>query len=158
MPVFNPTQTAVQSAAGSKLASEMNSGIDTTPMATSGTNQINQTYKGIGDRLQQSLGERGFGNSGASGTAAEQTELGRGSAIGDLQSNLQSYALQQQQNAVGQALGFGFAAPGTTSSSTNAGTSYGTSVAPGSVAAGATAGGMSSLLSQLTAAAAGGAL
>jgi hypothetical protein len=160
MPVFNPTQTAVQTAAGNKLTSELNGGIDTTPMATAGTNAINQTYKGIGDRLQQSLGARGFGNSGASGTAALQTEVGRAGAVGDLQSNLQSYALQQQQNALQQATQFGFAAPGTSGTSTNTGSGTGsafqTSVAPGSVVAGALAGTENGLLNALKAASAGG--
>src|SRR5581483_3032287 len=126
-----------------------------TPLETSGTNSINQTYKGIGDRLQESLGSRGFGNSGASGTAALQTELGRAGAVGDLQSNLEGYALGQQQTALGQALGYSFAAPGSTYS--NSGSAYGTSVAPHSVAAGVVGGASTALLSQLNAAAAAGA-
>jgi hypothetical protein len=117
-------------------------------MAISGTDAINKTAAGEGTSLQQSLGERGFGNSGASGTAALQTELGRTSAVGDLQSSLQSYALQQQQNAIAQATAFGFAAPGSTSMGSTSGnsSSNGTYVEPGSEAAGAASGLMDSLM------------
>lgn len=136
-PTFNPNQTAMQGTVGSALSNEIQNGPNITPLATSGTNSINKTYQGIGDRLQQSLSSRGFGNSGASGSAGLQTELGRAGAVGDLQSNLQGYALGQQQTALGQGLGYSFATPGSTYSSStgSSGSSYGTSVAPGSTLA-----------------------
>lgn len=157
-PTFSPTQTGVQSATGAALENEVQNGPNITPLETSGTNNINQTYQSIGDRLQQSLASRGFGNSGASGSAALQTNLGRASEIGNLQSSLEGYAMQQQQTALGQATGFGFAAPGSTygSSTTGSGSSYGTSVSPHSVGAGALSGGLTSLESSLNAAALAG--
>lgn len=141
-PVFSALQGQVQGAAGNALMNEATNGINITPAETAGTGQINQTYKGIGDRLQESLSQRGFGNSGASGTAALQTELGRAGAVGGLQSNLQSYALSQQQAALQAASGFGFAAPGQTTSGTTSGSTTGTYTNPGSVAAGALSGGL----------------
>ena len=153
-PTFNPMQTGVQAATGIALENEVANGPNITPLATSGTNNINQTYQSIGDRLQQSLASRGFGNSGASGSAALQTELGRSGAVGGLQSNLEGFAMQQQQNALGQATGFGFAAPGSMTSGSGSGSSSYT--LPGSVAAGALSGGTTSLMSQLEMAAAMG--
>lgn len=146
-PTFSPIQSGLQAATGTALENEITNGPNITPLATSGTNSINQTYQSIGDRLQQSLSSRGFGNSGASGSAALQTELGRAGSVGSLQSNLEGYALQQQQNALAQATGFGFAAPGSTTS--GGGTSSGSYTLPGSVAAGAVSGGTTSLMSQL---------
>lgn len=147
-PSFTPGQTALQGTLGSALNNEITNGPNLTPLMTSGTNAINQTYKGIGDRLNESLSSRGFGNSGASGSAALQTELGRAGAVGDLQSNLEGYALQQQQQALGQALGYSFAAPTMTTS--GSGSSYGTSVAPHSVAAGVTSGIYQNLNNQMS--------
>lgn len=152
-PTFTGGQTAMQGSLGTALSNEIQNGPNITPLATSGTNSINQTYQGIGDRLQQSLSSRGFGNSGASGSAALQTNLGRAGAVGDLQSNLQGYALQQQQNAMGQALGYSFAAPGSTFSNGSTGSSYGTSVGPHSVGAGVVGGIATGLNSQLNQAA-----
>lgn len=152
-PTFNPMQTGLQGTILQNLNKTLNGGVDTTPMATAGTDAINKTYKSIGDRLNESLSARGFGNSGASGTAALQTELGRAGAIGDLQSQLQTYALQQQQDALGKALQFAFAAPGSTYTGSTSGNSYGTSVGPGSVAGGIFGGAGTSLLNQLAAAA-----
>jgi hypothetical protein len=60
--------------------------------------------------------------------------------VGNLQSQLQSYALQQQQNAIAQATGFGFASPGSTSTGSNVGSTSGTYTVPGSVAAGSLSG------------------
>jgi hypothetical protein len=65
--------------------------------------------------------------------------------VGNLQSQLQSYALQQQQNAIAQATGFGFASPGSTSTGTNVGSTSGTYTVPGSVAAGSLSGGLTAL-------------
>ena len=148
-PTFSSGQTAMQGSLGNALQNEITNGPDITPLATSGTNAINQTYQGIGDRLNESLSSRGFGNSGSSGTAALQTQLGRAGAVGDLQSNLQGYAMQQQQTAMGQGLGYSFAAPGSTFSKGSTGSSYGTSVGPGSPGTGAAVYGISGLLAGL---------
>lgn len=153
-PTFSPIQSGVQAATGNALENEVANGPNITPLATSGTNSINQTYNSIGDRLQQSLSSRGFGNSGASGTASLETNLGRAGAVGGLQSNLEGYALQQQQTALGQATGFGFAAPG--SSYGSSGSTASTYTEPGSVAAGAVGYGQTSLMQQLAMAAANG--
>ncbi len=155
-PTFTPGQTGMQGTVGQALQSQISGGVDTTPMATAGTNNIDTTYRGIGDRLQQNLSARGFGNSGASGSMGLQTELGRAGAVGDLQSQLGGYALEQQRQALGQGLQFGFASPGGTGSSSNAGSAFDTNVGAGSPLAGAFSGGMTSLMQQLNMAAAAG--
>jgi hypothetical protein len=157
-PTYTPGQTGLQGQLNATLTKNLASGPNVTPYATAGTDAINKTYKGIGDRLMQSLASRGFGNSGAAGTAALQTELGRAGAIGDLQSQLNEQALQQQNTTIAQALQAAFQNPGSSYSGGTTGSSYGTSVAPGSVAAGSLSGGLTSLLSQLNAAAAYGGL
>jgi hypothetical protein len=116
---------------------------------TTGTDNINTTYKGIGDQLQQSLASRGYGNSGASGTAALQTGLARGGAVGGLQASLEAAAQQQQLQAMQTATGFGFAAPGSTGTTATTGATSGTYTAPGSVAAGTLSGGLTAANSQL---------
>jgi hypothetical protein len=146
---FNPLQYAVQGTAGGALQNFITNGPDLTPAMTAGTNAINTTYKGIGDSLQQSLASRGFGNSGASGTAALQTGIAKGGAVGNLQAQLQAAAQQQQLQALSTATGFGFAAPGQTSSGSNSGTSQSTTVNPGSEGAGIASGIGSALMAAL---------
>ena len=145
-PTFSGLQQGLQSTAANALTSRINGNINTTPMATAGTEAINQTYKGIGDSLQQSLASRGFGNSGASGTAALQTEVGRAGAVGNLQNQLQSTALQQQQQAIQTAAGMAYASPGVSTSGTSAFGNSGSYTNPGSMAAGTLSGGLTSLL------------
>lgn len=153
-PTFSPIQSGLQGTTAGALQNFITKGPNLTPAMTTGTDNLNTTYKGIGDRLAQSLASRGFGNSGASGTAALQTEVGRAGAVGSLQSQLEAAAQQQQLQALQSATGFSFAAPGNTNTGTS--TSSGTSVAPGSVAAGGLSGGLTAILSQLNAAAAAG--
>ena len=153
-PTFSPLQSALQGSTAGALQNYITRGPNLTPALTAGTENINETYKGIGDRLQQSLASRGFGNSGASGTAALQTETGRAGAVGGLQSQLQQAAMQQQLQALGQASSFGFAAPGSTN--TGSSSTAGSFTNPGSAAAGTLSGGLTSILSQLNAAAAAG--
>lgn len=131
-PTFTPGQTALQGSLGAALSNEVTNGINIAPAETSGTNAINNTYKGIGQGLQQSLSSRGFGSGGAGGSAALATELGRGGAVGNLESSLQQYAVGQQQNALGMGLQEAFADPG----SATTGSSSGTYTNPSSVPAG----------------------
>jgi hypothetical protein len=48
---------------------------------TASADQINGQYSSMGDRLNQYLAQRGFGQSGQAGQAALQTELGRQGAL-----------------------------------------------------------------------------
>jgi hypothetical protein len=155
-PNFSPLQTAMQGATGSELTDFIKKGPDLTPAMTAGTDTINTTYKGIGDRLAQGEASRGFGNSGASGTQALQTEVGRAGAVGNLQASLEAQAQAQQLQALQTATGFSFAAPGSTTTSATTGTNSGTYTEPGSVPAGVLSGGLTTLLSQLNAASAAG--
>lgn len=147
-PTFNPAQTAVQGTTAGALQNFITNGPDLTPAMTAGTNAINQSYKGIGDSLQQSLASRGFGNSGASGTAALQTGIAKGGAVGNLQAQLQAAAQQQQLQALSTATGFGFAAPGQTSSGSTTGNQQmnGTYTQPSSPWASMLSGGIGGLM------------
>lgn len=155
-PTFTGAQTGLQGTTSGALQNFITNGPNMTPAMTTGTDAINSSYKGIGDRLQQSLASRGFGSGGTSGTAALQTEVGRAGATGNLSAQLQAAAQQQQLQALGQATSFGFASPGTSGTSANTGSNSGTYTNPGSVAAGGLSGGLTTLLSQLNAAAAAG--
>src|SRR5450631_2300451 len=93
---YSPLQLAMQGQTAGALGNLITKGPDRTAAATTGTQAINQTYKGIGDSLQQSLAARGFGNSGASGKVALQTGIGRAGAVGSLQAQLQASAQAQQ--------------------------------------------------------------
>lgn len=147
-PVFNSGQTGVQGTTANALNQFITNGPNLTPAMTTGTNSINQTYKGIGDQLQQSLASRGFGNGGASGTAGLQTSIAAGGAVGNLQAQLEASAQQQQLQALGTATGFGFASPGTTGSTATSGTQNGSYVVPGSEFAGGLSGALTAFNSQ----------
>ena len=138
---YSPTQMALQGTTAGALSNLITRGPDLTPAMTTGTEAINNTYKGIGDSLSQSLAARGFGNSGASGTAALQTGIARGAAVGNLQAQLEAAAQAQRLQALQTATGFGFANPNTTTTGTDTRTTNGTYTNPGS----ATAGGLSGL-------------
>ncbi len=137
---YSPTQMALQGTTAGALSNLITRGPDLTPAMTTGTQTINDTYKGIGDSLSQSLAARGFGNSGASGTAALQTGLARGAAVGNLQAQLQAAAQQQRLAALQAATGFSFANPNRTTTGTETKTTNGTYTNPGSPVAGGLSG------------------
>lgn len=103
---YSPGQTSLQSQLGSSLSSDlagasagtMSPGV--TAQETASADAINKTAAGTGSRISQFLASRGFGKSGATGSAGLQTELGRQS---DLASNQANFA-GVQQNVNGQNL------------------------------------------------------
>lgn len=99
---------------GSTLENDLTNGVDTTPMMTAGTDAINKSYSGADAQITQADAARGFGQSGAVGSGAQQVALARAGAVGGLQANLDQYALQQDQNILSDAAGFSFADPGNT--------------------------------------------
>lgn len=147
-PTYTPAQQQLQDQAGSTASSIM-SGTNVAPMETSGENAINTTYKDLGDRLTQSLAARGFSNSGQQGSTALQTELGRAGSVGSLEGNLQSFALQNQLNAVNAAGNLAYKNPTTTTTGSGTNAYSGSSTAAGSTLAGGLSGGITGLLAQL---------
>jgi hypothetical protein len=143
----------VQNTLASTLESDLTNGVNTTPMMTSGANTINESYAGANAQIAQADAARGFGESGVVGSAEQQSALAEAGAKGSLQSNLDEYALQQDQNILGDAEIFGFASPGKTTSSTAAG-----SATAGGLAAGLTglSSGQNSLLAALGSSGSGG--
>ena len=113
-PTFNPAQTSLQTSLASTLEGDLQNGVNTTPMMTAGTDAINKSYAGADAQITQADAARGFGESGAVGSGAQQVALARAGAVGGLQANLDQYALQQDQNILGDAENFSFADPGST--------------------------------------------
>jgi hypothetical protein len=96
-------------------------------MANANAAAINQGYQGVGERINRFLAARGMGKSGATGTAALQTELGR---QGSLAQNLGAASGQQlgfDENLLSDALQFAFATPGqkTIGTDTTSGSQFG---------------------------------
>jgi hypothetical protein len=159
---YTAPQQALQGQALGTISSNLQNGINLAPLETSGANSINQTYNSIGQNLNQTLASRGFGQSGAVGEGALQTQLGRAGAIGSMTSNLQGYAIQQQQSQLQDALQGAFTPTG--SSNTGYSSTLGQNITdgstnsaytlPGSATAGALSGGVGGLLSSLNQAAA----
>jgi hypothetical protein len=142
-PSYSPMQSQVQNQTGQTLLDRLTKGVDLTPLRTQGSDQINKAYKGVGDRLSESLAARGFGSSGAVGAGMREIELSKAGAMGSLENSLQSHALEEQDKTLDEASNFGFRNPATSS------TSVGSSVGAGSPFAGGLAGGLTAYLQQL---------
>jgi len=80
---YTPGQTDLQSQLMSALGTLLpgitsgSTSPNVTNMETANANQINQNYSAMGDKMNRFLAARGFGQSGSTGKAAMQTELGR---------------------------------------------------------------------------------
>lgn len=136
-PTYSPEQTGLQSTVAATLQDRLKNGVDVTPLRTIGTDQINKTYAGVGDRLTAALAGRGFGSSGTVGTGAIQTEVARAGAVGDLESKLQKYSLDEKDKTLSMASGFAFDNPGSVN------------VGAGSAVAGAVGGGTTALTASM---------
>jgi len=138
-PTYTPGQTSLQSQLSGVLGDNLLKGPDVSPLRTAGTDQINKTYDSLGDRMERFTASRGFGQSGTTGQNQQQLELSRAGDIGGLESKLQGYQLDRQEQSIQDALRFAFGNPGSSSSYTT----------PGSATAGALSGGITALLAQL---------
>jgi len=92
-------------------------------METGNANQINQSYSALGDRMNRFLAARGFGKSGATGKAAEQTELSRQGALATNAGNAAGTQLNFDQSLLSDALLASFNKIGSTG--TTSGSSFG---------------------------------
>jgi hypothetical protein len=88
---------------------------------TASADQINKGYSGIGDRMNKFLAARGFGQSGKTGQAALQTELGRQGALAGNASNAAGQQLNLNTTYLSDALNAAFNTPGSNSSGTTSG-------------------------------------
>jgi hypothetical protein len=96
-----------------------------TAQTTANADTINKSYSSSEDATSRFLAARGFGQSGAAGSNAVQTNIAR---QGDLAKNLaagSSQQLQQNQGLLQDALMYAFANPGQSASGTSNGSSSG---------------------------------
>lgn len=117
-------------AAFSKLLPGVASGSmspNVTNMQTAKADQINQNYSGLGDKMNRFLAARGFGQSGQTGKAAMQTELGRQGALAANASAASGEQLNLNQSILSDSLLGAFNAIGATGNTTgsSSGTSFG---------------------------------
>ena len=139
---YTPGQSSLQDSlmsAFSKLLPGVASGAmspNVTATQTQNADTINKSYAGVGDRMNRFLAARGFGQSGSTGKAALQTELGRQGALAGNNSAAAGQQLNFDQALLGDSLLASFNKVGDTSSGTNSGSSFGWGVS----ASGATGG------------------
>jgi hypothetical protein len=132
---YTPGQTDLQSSlmqALSTLLPGITSGAtspNVTNMQTANANQINQNYAGVGDQMNRFLAARGFGQSGSTGKAAMQTELGRQGALAQNASDASGQQLNLDQSLLSDSLLAAFNQIGNSSSQngTSAGSNWGAS-------------------------------
>ena len=115
---YSPGQTALQGKVGTTLSSLLD-GVSTgtnspnvQAVGTQNANQINQSYAGVGNQMNKFLAARGFGKSGATGSAALQTDLSRQSALASNTSNTAGLQLQQNAGFLSDALAAAYQATG----------------------------------------------
>jgi hypothetical protein len=96
-----------------------------TAQTTANADTINKSYNSSEDATSRFLAARGFGQSGAAGSNAVQTNIAR---QGDLAKNVDAGSglqLQQNQGLLQDALMYAFANPGQSASGTSNGSSSG---------------------------------
>lgn len=96
-------------------------------MQTANANQINTNYSTVGERMNRFLAARGFGQSGQTGKAQLQTELGRQGALAQNASNASGQQLDFDKALLSDALSAAFQATGSTTNKTDNTSSSGTS-------------------------------
>jgi hypothetical protein len=126
---YTPGQSALQDSlmqAFSKLLPGVASGSmspNVTAMQTGNADQINKSYDAVGTRMNRFLAARGFGQSGETGKAQLQTELGRQGALGANASNAAGQQLNFDQSLLNDSLLAAFNKVGTTGSQAQSGSS-----------------------------------
>jgi hypothetical protein len=98
---------------------------------TANANSINQQYSQVGQNMNRYLAARGFGQSGSTGQAALQTELGRQGALAANESSASGQQLSLDSTLLSDSLQAAFNSTGSTSSGATSGSSsnWGTSLA-----------------------------
>ncbi len=114
-PTFSTAQNAVQSDVSGTLQNEMNNPANLQPLQTAAASQVDQQYKDANTSLTASLAAKGFGNSGKLVTNTKNLEIARAGAQGSLASQFAGMQIDQNNNVLNQAEKFGFADPGSTS-------------------------------------------
>ena len=105
------------------------------PIRNAGLQQINRTYADVPNQLTRQMATRGYGSSGAMGNALLRTNLERAGAASNLEGQLATQGIQQQQfgaslsdQLINAMRGTSTSTSGSTSMS---GTSSGTQTQPG---------------------------
>ena len=128
---YSPWQTLLQGNLGgtlSTLLSGMSTGTnspDVQAVGNQNANQIDQTYQGVQQNLNKTLAARGFGQSGATGSTALQTQLGRAGALANNTSNTAGLQLNQNASFLTDSLMAAFNSMGQTNAQSTAAQSSG---------------------------------
>jgi hypothetical protein len=136
-PTYSGNQSSLQSALAAlfqTLAPSMTTGgisPNVAAVQTQNADTINKSYSAMGDRMNRFLAGRGFGQSGETGKAQLQTELGRQGALAGNNSNAGQMQLGLGSSLLSDALMYAFANPGQFSTATGSGSSSGFSVGGG---------------------------
>lgn len=123
-------QNQLMQAFASMLPATANGGLspNVQNMETANANQINENSQSVGTQMNRYLAARGFGKSGTMGEAAEQTQLGRASALGANASAASGTQLSFDQSLLSDSLAAAFTSMGSTATanSQNYSNVYGT--------------------------------
>lgn len=145
-PTYTTPQTTMQGSLADSLQAIL-SGSGYSPqvkaLQTQSADQINKSFQSQGDRTSRFLAQRGFGQSGKTGTAALQTDLARQAALAGNTATYGGYALDQFNKGLADAMQYAFANPGYTGTTGSTGTTSqtGTQTTAGTSSAATTGGG-----------------
>lgn len=129
---YSAPQTSLQDQLVSTLSSLITGPTSpaVTAQQTQSADQINSEYSSMGQRMTNFLAARGFGNSGQTGQAEVQTEIGRQGALANNTANYGAEGLNLFQSSLTDALSAAFKNIGSTTA--NTGSSTGQSITTGS--------------------------
>ncbi|GAC1637682.1 MAG: hypothetical protein NVS4B4_17380 [Bradyrhizobium sp.] len=118
-PTYTPDQLAVQGKTSGVLQDRLANGVNLGPERSQGTEQINNSFSGLGDRLTESFARRGFASgSGQLGSGLKGLNLARQGQLGALEGRLQTKQIDEQDKTLSLADQFGFGNSGEKGTST----------------------------------------
>lgn len=115
-PSYSADQGSIQSLLAEALKKRLAGGGagELDPLKANAVGQVNQNYAGLQSKLSSTLSAHGFGGSGKAALSTAQTEVGRQSDLGGVESQFAGLQLDQENKTASLADQFGFANPTTT--------------------------------------------
>jgi hypothetical protein len=132
MPQWTPDQQAIQGTLRGLIEQRMKGdGSSLQPLRTAAVEGINRRFRDAPSVVSQKLAARGYGSSGKMGNTLYRMESDRLSGLGDLDAKFAGLQLDQENRIVDEAMRYGFASPGQTSTQTIPGNMLGGGIGAG---------------------------
>jgi hypothetical protein len=130
-PTYTPQQSHIQNLLSGALEYQYTNPTDMTRQKNKAVSNVNSSFKGASTRFEEGLAARGFEKSGTLASGLAEIEKGRGSAIGDIESEFADKEIRQKNYLLEMMQRFGFGSAGSSSTATGPNTMYGDAIGDG---------------------------